>query len=96
MVPGSSPGGTTSKIKASQRCGAFLFNILALTLRSNHQKPKKMKQVCCRDLGNDCDFTVSGEIDEVMDAVARHAKEFHKIDVTPEVAEAVKGVMKDV
>ncbi|MEY2996624.1 MAG: hypothetical protein RIQ82_3, partial [Bacteroidota bacterium] len=27
-----------------------------------------MKQVCCRDLGNDCDFTVSGEIDEVMDA----------------------------
>lgn len=55
-----------------------------------------MKQVCCRDLGNDCDFTVSGEIDEVMDAVARHAKEFHKIDVTREVAEAVKGVMKDV
>jgi hypothetical protein len=31
-----------------------------------------------------------------MDAVARHAKEFHKIDVTHEVAEAVKGVMKDV
>lgn len=55
-----------------------------------------MKQVCCRDLGNDCDFTVSGAIDEVMDAVARRAKEFHKIDVTPEVAEAVKGVMKDV
>lgn len=91
-----SEGGTTSKIKASQPCGAFLFNILALTVRSNHQKLKKMKQVCCRDLGNDCDFTVSGAIDEVMDAVARRAKEFHKIDVTPEVAEAVKGVMKDV
>lgn len=59
-------------------------------------KPKKMKSVCCRDLGNDCDFTVSGEVEEVMDAVARHAKMFHKIDVTPEVAEAVKGVMKDV
>ncbi len=55
-----------------------------------------MKQVCCRDLGNDCDFTVSGAVEEVMDAVARHAKVYHKIDVTPEVAEAVKSVMKDV
>lgn len=61
-----------------------------------HLKPKKMKSVCCRDLGNDCDFTVSGEVEEVMAAVAAHAKEFHKIDVTPEVAEAVKSVMKDV
>lgn len=54
-----------------------------------------MKSVCCRDLGSDCDFTLSGKVNEVMDAVARYAKMFHKIDVTPEVAEAVKGVMKE-
>jgi predicted small metal-binding protein len=55
-----------------------------------------MKQVCCRDLGNDCDFTVSGDVEEVMAAVAAHAEQFHKIVLNEEVVEAVKGVMKEV
>ena len=55
-----------------------------------------MKQVFCRDLGNDCDFKATGNLKEVMAAVAAHAEQAHKIVLNDEVIEAVKGVMKDV
>ena len=55
-----------------------------------------MKQVFCRDLGNDCDFKATGNLKEVMAAVAAHAEQAHKIVLNDEVIEAVKGVMKEV
>ena len=55
-----------------------------------------MKQVKCADLGNDCDFVAKGSIDEVMAQVADHATGVHKMTITDDVVEAVKGVMTDV
>ena len=55
-----------------------------------------MKQVKCADLGNDCDFVAKGTLEEVMSQVADHATGVHKMTITDDVIEAVKGVMTDV
>ena len=55
-----------------------------------------MKQVKCADLGNNCDFVAKGTLEEVMRQVADHASGVHKMTLTDEVVEAVKGVMTDV
>lgn len=55
------------------------------------------KVVRCRDVGFDCDGVVRAESEEAALAqVAAHARSAHGIDeVTPEVVEKVKSVMRE-
>ncbi len=56
-----------------------------------------MKQLLCRDAGFDCEAVVQGEtVDEVMAQAGPHAKEVHGVDVTPEMADAIAGQVRDV
>ena len=54
------------------------------------------KVMKCGDLMPGCDFEARGETeDDILQAAAAHAKEAHGLDVTPELAEKVKSVIKD-
>ena len=54
------------------------------------------KTMKCGDLMPGCDFEAHGETEEdILKAAAQHAKEAHGLDVTPELAEKVKSVIKD-
>ena len=55
------------------------------------------KVIHCSDLGSDCTFVARGEtLEEVMAAGAEHGKEVHGIDeITPEIAEKVKLIIRD-
>ena len=57
-----------------------------------------MKEVRCADAGMACDFVAKAETEqELMQKVAAHAREKHGItQVTPELAEKVKKIMRDV
>jgi predicted small metal-binding protein len=56
-----------------------------------------MKQLKCRDAGFDCDAVVQGEtVKEVLAQAGPHAKEVHGIDVTPDMAEAIAGKVRDI
>lgn len=55
-----------------------------------------MKLVRCRDHGFDCNFEARGKEEEVLEQVAKHAKEVHGLDVTPDLVKQVKKSMKDV
>lgn len=53
------------------------------------------KVVRCRDLGFDCEGVVRAETEEeAMRQVAEHARTVHGVEVTPEVAEQVRSVMR--
>lgn len=55
------------------------------------------KVVNCRDVGFDCDAVVRAETEEdALAQVAAHAKAVHNLeDVTDEVVEKVRSVMRD-
>ncbi len=55
------------------------------------------KVVHCRDVGFDCDGVVRAETEEAALAqVAEHAKSAHGMEeVTPDVVEKVKSVMRE-
>ena len=55
------------------------------------------RRMSCRDVGPDCDFVARGETDdEIMGQVAEHARTAHGMDeVPPEVAEKVRGAIRD-
>ena len=54
------------------------------------------KVMKCGDLMPGCDFEARGDTEEdILNAAAAHAKEVHGLDVTPELAEQVKSVIKD-
>ena len=55
------------------------------------------KTYTCRDVGVDCDWKTSGATeDEVMATIGEHAAQVHPtIELTPELVEAVRGVIKD-
>ncbi len=55
------------------------------------------KVVNCRDVGFDCDGVVRGDTEEeTLGRVAAHAKDVHGLDdVTPDVVEKVKSVMRE-
>jgi len=56
-----------------------------------------MKELKCRDAGFDCEAVVTGEsVDEVMAQVGPHVQQVHQTEVTPEMAEAVTGKIRDV
>jgi len=53
------------------------------------------KEVHCRDLGFDCDGVVRSESEEeLMAHVAEHAKNVHNLNVTNELADQVKSVIR--
>jgi predicted small metal-binding protein len=53
------------------------------------------KLMRCGDLVKGCDFEARGSEDEILQQAARHAKERHGMDVTPELANAVRGAIRD-
>lgn len=56
-----------------------------------------MKLVRCRDHGFDCEFEAhSHSEDEVLQAAGKHAHEVHKLDITPELVQQVRGSIQDV
>jgi predicted small metal-binding protein len=56
-----------------------------------------MKQLKCRDAGFDCDAVVEGETtEEVLAQAGPHAREVHGVEVTPGMAEAIAGKIRDV
>ena len=58
---------------------------------------KTVKTYTCRDVGVDCVWSASSETEEgLMELIAEHAKNVHPdIELTPELAAAVKGAFKD-
>ena len=57
-----------------------------------------MKEVRCADAGMACDFVAQAATEqELMKKVAAHAREKHGItQVTPELVDKVKKIMRDV
>ncbi len=56
-----------------------------------------MKYIRCRDLGFECNHEVQAETEqEILQKVAEHAVEVHDLEVTPEVVEQVKTLIRDV
>ncbi len=56
------------------------------------------KEICCADVGMDCDFVTKAETqEELMQKVVRHAQEVHGItEITPELQQKVAGAIRDV
>lgn len=56
-----------------------------------------MKQIKCRHFGLDCDFEANAETeDELLQMVGKHAVEVHKMEVTDELVEQAKTLIKEV
>lgn len=55
------------------------------------------KVIHCRDVGFDCEGVIHAKNEEeAMQMAAQHAKEVHGVhDVTPEIAQKIKSVMRD-
>ena len=55
-----------------------------------------MKVLHCRDAGFDCPQVIRAENEnEVLQQAAAHAATAHKVDVTPQLAEAIKGLIRE-
>ena len=55
-----------------------------------------MRQLKCADAGFECDAVVTGESDEeVLAQVRPHVEEVHGGEVTPEMADQVRGKITD-
>jgi predicted small metal-binding protein len=55
-----------------------------------------MKHLCCRDAGFDCDHEIRAETtDEVLQQAVEHVGSVHNLEVTPEIAEQVRGLIQD-
>ncbi len=55
-----------------------------------------MKTLHCREAGFDCEGVIqAASEEEVLSQAAAHAKAVHDLDVTPELAEQLKTLIKD-
>ncbi len=56
------------------------------------------KNLSCKDAGSDCGWSVTAETEEeLMTKATEHVKESHKdLQITPELAEKIKSLIKDV
>jgi predicted small metal-binding protein len=55
-----------------------------------------MKTLRCREAGFDCDKEIrAASEEEVLEQAAAHAKADHNVEVTPELAEQVKGFIRE-
>ena len=57
-----------------------------------------VKSLSCADAGADCGWSATADTEEaLMVKATKHVKEFHKdLQVTPDLAEKIKSLMKDV
>lgn len=55
------------------------------------------KVISCSDVGVDCDFTARGEnVEELMTALAKHARDVHDMQVIPdETVAKIKAAIRD-
>jgi len=53
------------------------------------------KVLRCGDLVKGCDFEARGTEEEILLKAAPHAREAHGMEATPELAEAVKGAIRN-
>lgn len=54
------------------------------------------KLLRCRDVGPDCNFEVRGRTEEeILQKAGQHAQSMHKMQVTPQVVEAVRKAIRD-
>jgi predicted small metal-binding protein len=54
------------------------------------------KVLRCKDTGFDCKAEIRGETEEeVLRKAAEHGKKVHNLEVTPEMATQVRGLIKD-
>lgn len=55
-----------------------------------------MKVLRCRDAGFDCEHEIRAESEaDVLEQAAEHAQTVHKVEVTPDLAEQIKGLIKE-
>lgn len=55
-----------------------------------------MKTLNCRDADFDCDGVIQAESEEeILNQAAEHAQSAHNLQVTPELAEQLKTLIKD-
>jgi predicted small metal-binding protein len=55
-----------------------------------------MKDFHCKDTGASCDFVARGNSNkEILDQVGQHARSAHNMQVTPELARKVEGLIHD-
>jgi predicted small metal-binding protein len=55
-----------------------------------------MKDFHCRDVGGTCDFVARGNSNkEILDQVRNHAQNDHNMQVTPDLAKKVEGLIHD-
>lgn len=55
-----------------------------------------MKTLKCRDVGFDCDGEIrAASSEEVLQQAAAHAQAAHQREVTPELAQQVKSLIRD-
>jgi predicted small metal-binding protein len=54
------------------------------------------KLLKCRDVGVDCDFEARGKSEEeILQAAGKHASQDHGMEVTEELVEKVRSVIRD-
>ena len=55
-----------------------------------------MKTLRCRDAGFDCEREISADSEqEILQQAAVHARRDHNVEVTPEMAEQIKGLIRE-
>lgn len=71
----------------------LIKNLLNLII---YLEEKNIKTLRCRDAGFDCDGEIRAETEqEVLNQAAEHARTEHKVQVTPEMADQIRTLIKD-
>ena len=54
------------------------------------------KVIYCKDAGNDCTEVIRGQTEEeVLQKAGEHAKDHGLVEVTPELAQQMRGLIKE-
>ena len=59
------------------------------------QVPMEKVLRCSEVSGTACSFVAKGSMDEILAQAGKHAAEVHKLQVTPELVEAVKQAARE-
>jgi len=55
-----------------------------------------MKVLKCREVGFDCNAVIRAESEnEILQQAAQHARNVHGVEVTPEIAQQVKTLIRE-
>ncbi len=55
-----------------------------------------MKVLKCREVGFDCNAVIRSESEnEILQQAAQHARNVHGVEVTPEMAQQVKALIRE-